>query len=148
MSAIRAIHGSGVFCRFKKGRIISPSLDGLYIYTQITKMGIFKSTILRAHINVKGHDIVFNNSWSLLPYKSKATLEVDGVERAMSTKMLHPNPNIPLFDLQDISPEIESLQVFFIGVLSVKACIVVNGEIVYRDGIDSLDKLQARFFEG
>jgi len=110
-------------------------------------MGIFKPTRMRAHVNVKGHDFVFNNSWTVVPYKSKATLEVDGVERAMSTKMLHPNPNIPLFDLYDISPEIESLQVFFIGVLSVKACIVVNGEIVYRDGIDALDKLQARFFE-
>jgi hypothetical protein len=110
-------------------------------------MGIFRSTNLNAIVNFNDHKIVFQNSWKLFPLKSKATLELDGVLLAESNEITHLNPHIPLFDLEDVAPDIDSLQVFFIGVFSVKACIFVNGEEVYRDKISGIDKLQARVFE-
>lgn len=110
-------------------------------------MGVLKPTILEARAKYKEHEIVFTNSWSLFPYKSKATLEVDKIEIAATDKMSHMNPNIPLFSLDNISPEIHSIKVFIIGVFRVKASISINGEIVYHDNIDELDKMQARVFE-
>ena len=110
-------------------------------------MGLFKPTILTAHVTYKGHDIVFYNDWSILPYKSLATLTVDGVEVARSTKMSHLNPHKPLFSLENIAPDLESIDVFFIGMFSAKASIVVNGDVLHRDPIDAFDKMQASWFE-
>jgi len=108
-------------------------------------MGIFKSTVSLARVQYKGHEIVFENAWSLV--KSLATLQVDGVEVARSPKMVHLNPHEPLFSLQNVAPDIETIDVFFIGVFSVKCSIVVNGEVLHQDPIDRFDKMQAKWFE-
>lgn len=108
-------------------------------------MGLFKPTVLIARVQYKGHDIVFENAWSL--FKSLATLKVDGVELARSTKMTHLNPHEPLFSLENVAPDIETLEVFFIGVFSVKCSIVVNGEVLHQDPIGRFDEMQAKWFE-
>lgn len=110
-------------------------------------MGLFRSTILQEEVSVEGHKITFYNSWSLLPYKSKATLSLDGVELARSSKMSHLNPNEPLFSVTDVSTSIKSIEVFIIGVFSIKACIHVNGREVHRGEIDRFDALQLRAFQ-
>ena len=110
-------------------------------------MGIFKPTILKAHVKYKGHDIIFRNSWQMLPFKSKETLEVDGVVKASSSKMEHLNPHEPIFSLNKVAPDLESIDVFLIGVFKVKASIVVNGEVLHQDEIDAFDKIQAKVFD-
>ena len=110
-------------------------------------MGLFKPTVLTANATYNGHDIVFRNSWQMFPFKSKETLEVDGVEYASSSKMSHFNPHEPLFSLKNVVPEIEIIEVFIIGVFKVKASIIVNGEVIYQGEIDSFDKVQAGLFE-
>ena len=110
-------------------------------------MGIFRATVLEARVNYKGHDILFTNSWSLVPLRAKSTLKVDGVEVAKSTEITHPNPHEPLLSVENISPNLGSIDVFCIGVLKVKASIVVNGEVVHQDKIDALDRMQAKVFD-
>jgi len=110
-------------------------------------MGLFRKTVLTAHITYKGHDIVFYNDWSFVPFKSLATLKVDGVEVARSTDMSHLNPHKPLFSLKNLSTDLDSINVFFIGVFSVKSSIVVNGEVLHQDPIDAFDRMQARLFK-
>lgn len=110
-------------------------------------MGYFKPTVLTARVKHKGHDIVFENSWSLLPLKAKATLEVDGVEVGRNTKLTHINPHIPVFTLKNIAPALDSVEVFCIGMFSIKASIIVNGEVLHQDPIDGFDKMQASWFE-
>jgi len=110
-------------------------------------MGTFKPTVLTAHVKYKGHDIVFENSWSLIPYKSLATLEVDGVELGRNTDFMHLNPHKPVFSLEDVAPDINALDVFCIGMFSIKASIVVNGEVLHQDLIDRFDEMQASWFK-
>ena len=110
-------------------------------------MGLFKSTILKVGVQHKSHEIIFTNSWSLLPYKSEATLHVDGTEVAQSTKMTHLNPHEPIFSVKNVAPDLESIDVFLIGVLSIKASISVNGHVLHQDDIDVYDKIQARAFD-
>ena len=110
-------------------------------------MGVFKPTVLTARVQHKGHDIVFENSWSVLPLKAKATLEVDGVEVGRNTKLTHSNPHIPVFSLKNITPELDSVEVFCIGMFSIKASIIVNGEVLHQDPIDAFDEMQASWFK-
>ncbi|MGB0907993.1 MAG: hypothetical protein ACPGVT_10910 [Maricaulaceae bacterium] len=83
----------------------------------------------------------------MFPLEAKATLDVDGARLATNTSVTHLNPNVPLISVQNISDDIHSIDVFIIGVFSIKAAISVNGDIMHQDNISSADRMQAKVFE-
>ena len=44
----------------------------------------------------------------------------------------------------DVSESIKSIEVFFAGVFSIKISIVVNGEVIQKDDLSTLDELHVR----
>jgi len=84
----------------------------------------------------------------MVPLKTLATLAVDGNVIASSHKLTHADPNVPLLSVTNVSGTIQSLEVFVIGITSVKVAISVNDDFVYKDKIGLLDKLQLKLYGG
>lgn len=109
-------------------------------------MGLINYTSLKRQITVLGHEIIVTNKWRILPPFTESTLEIDGTIYARNKDWSHANPHIPLMSVKNVSPEIQNIDVFMIGVLSVKTAIAVNGKIVQKDDIDWLDQMQSDHF--
>ena len=108
-------------------------------------MGLFKYTKNYAVAQFEGHLIKVENFWKVLPPKSHATLSVDDVEVARDTGFTMPTPHAPQMTATDVSESIKSIEVFFAGVFSIKISIVVNGEVIQKDDLSTLDELHVRY---
>lgn len=108
-------------------------------------MGLFSKTTEIAEFNFEGHKIKVENWYRLLPMKSEASLSVDGKRIASSTKWSHFNPDVPVFQVQNISEHLQSIDVFVIGAFKIKFAVNINGETAYRDEISAADALQKKY---
>ncbi len=82
----------------------------------------------------------------MFPLESKATLLIDGSEVDVSRELLVYNPNKPMLRAINITENIQSVEVFVIGVFRIKIAIFVNGEPVYQEAISWADKMQIKLF--
>ena len=56
------------------------------------------------------------------------------------------NPNISVLNANKYSEEIQTLKVYFAGVFKIKVLIKVNGENVFQDKLNIIDKLLNKVF--
>jgi hypothetical protein len=90
-----------------------------------------------------GKEIVVTNWWSMKGV-SAAELTIDGKKVSRSTAMY--DPQKPLLEGNSDEAGEFHTEVFFTGVLKIKAAIVVNGEVILRDKTSWIDRLVGKAF--
>ena len=86
-----------------------------------------------------GKEIVVTNWFSMRKFVGAAELTIDGKKVSRSTVITHDQQK-PLLEGNSDEAGGFHTEVFFIGVLKIKAAIVVNGEVILRDKTSWLDR--------
>ena len=91
-------------------------------------------------INYKSHNILVTNWWHWISFKGSADLYIDDVHCDQNTDML-PDISKPFLSARSISPEIDTIDVYYAGFFTVKISIQINGENIFQDRLNFFDKL-------
>mgnify|MGYP006878874657 FL=1 len=84
------------------------------------------------------HAILVTNWWDW-NMTGSADLYIDGQLLDQSTEML-PDTKKPMLKHDGFSESIQSIEVFVAGAFSVKISVLVNGESIYSDRLNIVDK--------
>lgn len=92
----------------------------------------------------RGRVVKVTNSYDS-ELNTAADLYLDDVHLEKSTKSFV-NPHKPALAQYKVADGIDSIEVFYAGLLTPKLSILVNGEIIYADKLGWLDRLVVRLF--
>ncbi|WP_427452908.1 hypothetical protein [Litorimonas sp. WD9-15] len=109
-------------------------------------MGLFSKTSKYLEYEYMGHRIEVHNWWRMVPTQSAATLIIDDEIIVKNTKWSHINPDIPVLKGSGLSESIKSVEVFMIGMFSMKFALKINGGLVYSEEISRADEWQRKLF--
>ena len=88
------------------------------------------------------HAILVTNWWDW-NMTGSADLYIDGQHLDQSTEML-PDTKKRMLKHNGFSESIQSIEVFVAGAFSVKISVLVNGEIIFNDPLNVIDKFLLR----
>ncbi len=103
-----------------------------------------KSNYKEWSVDFNGKIIKVSNWWNW-EGKCSADLYLDNKHLDQNTNIFV-NPNKAMLSKSEVSEDIESIEVFAAGFLSIKLSIMVNGVVVLQDKLSLLDRFAKSFF--
>lgn len=98
-----------------------------------------KPNLKQWEINYQDHNILISNWWGW-DLKGSSDLYVDGQHLNQNTSMV-PDTSKPFLKSYKFSNNIDSIEVYIGGFFSVKISVLVNGENIYQDQLNIIDRL-------
>ena len=98
-----------------------------------------KPNLKQWEINYQNHNILISNWWGW-NLEGSSDLYVDDQHLDQNTSMV-PDTSKPFLKTYDFSNNIDSIEVFIGGFFSVKISVLVNGENIYQDQLNIIDRL-------
>ena len=98
-----------------------------------------KPNLKQWEINYKNHNILISNWWGW-NLEGSSDLYVDDQLLDQNTSMV-PDTSKPFLKTYNFSNNIDSIEVFIGGFFSVKISVLVNGENIYQDQLNVIDRL-------
>ena len=98
-----------------------------------------KPNLKQWEINYQNHNILVSNWWGW-DLKGSSDLYVDDEHLDQNTSMV-PDTSKPFLKTYNFSNNIDSIEVFIGGFFSVKISVLVNGENIYQDQLNIIDRL-------
>ena len=90
-------------------------------------------------INYQDHNILVSNWWGW-DLKGQSDLYVDDQHLDKNTSMV-PDTSKPFLKSYNFSNNIDSIEVYIGGFFSVKISVLVNGENIYQDQLNVIDRI-------
>ena len=104
--------------------------------------GMEKKNLKKWEMVFGDHTILITNWWNW-NMTGSADLYIDGQHLDQSTEML-PDTKKPMLKHNGFSESIQSIEVFVAGAFSVKISVLVNGETIFNDPLNVIDKFLLR----
>jgi hypothetical protein len=98
-----------------------------------------KPNLKQWNIPYKKHNILISNWWGW-DLKGSADLYIDDQHLDQDTSIVA-ETNEPLLKTNNFSDDISSVEVYVAGLFAVKISVLVNGENIYSDPLNMLDRL-------
>ncbi len=98
-----------------------------------------KPNLKQWEINYKNHNILISNWWGW-NLEGSSDLYVDDQLLDQNTNMV-PDTSKPFLKTYNFSNNIDSIEVFIGGFFSVKISVLVNGENIFQDQLNIIDRL-------